>query len=85
MSALALSILSETYSGKARAGAIEIWATRGGLGFGMGPVVGGLLLGVFGWSSSFSVTRPVDVPGMNGRRTGTARPPTACHGTANRR
>ena len=41
MSALALSILSETYSGKARAGAIGIWATVAGLGFGLGPVVGG--------------------------------------------
>ena len=55
MSALALSILSETYSGKARAGAIGIWATVAGLGFGLGPVVGGLLLGVFGWSSIFWV------------------------------
>ena len=43
MSALALSILSQAYSGKARADAIGIWATCAGLG----PVVGGLLLGVF--------------------------------------
>ncbi len=64
MSALALSILSETYSGKARAGAIGIWATVAGLGFGLGPVVGGLLLGVFGWSSIFWVNVPFAVIGI---------------------
>ena len=64
MSALALSILSETYSGKARAGAIGIWATVAGLGFGLGPVVGGLLLGVFGWSSVFWVNVPFAVAGV---------------------
>jgi MFS transporter, DHA2 family, methylenomycin A resistance protein len=64
MSALALSILSETYSGKARAGAIGIWATVAGLGFGLGPVVGGLLLGVFGWSAVFWVNVPFAVAGV---------------------
>ena len=64
MSALALSILSETYSGKARAGAIGIWATVAGLGFGLGPVVGGLLLGVFGWSSIFWVKVPFALAGI---------------------
>jgi MFS transporter, DHA2 family, methylenomycin A resistance protein len=64
MSALALSILSETYSGKARAGAIGIWATVAGLGFGLGPVVGGLLLGVFGWSSIFWVNVPFALAGI---------------------
>jgi DHA2 family methylenomycin A resistance protein-like MFS transporter len=64
MSALALSILSQAYSGKARAGAIGIWATCAGLGFGLGPVVGGLLLGVFGWSSVFWVNVPFAVAGI---------------------
>src|SRR5271156_304499 len=64
MSALALSILSETCSGKARAGAIGIWATVAGLGFGLGPVVGGLLLGVFGWSSIFWVNVPFALAGI---------------------
>jgi DHA2 family methylenomycin A resistance protein-like MFS transporter len=64
MSALALSILSGVYSGKARAGAIGIWATCAGLGFGLGPVVGGLLLGVFGWSSIFWVNVPFGVAGV---------------------
>src|ERR1700722_986444 len=64
MSALGLSILSETYSGTARAGAIGIWATVAGLGFGLGPVVGGLLLGVFGWSSIFWVNVPFALAGI---------------------
>ena len=64
MSALALSILSQTYSGKARAGAIGIWATVAGLGFGLGPVVGGLLLGVSGWSSIFWVNVPFALAGI---------------------
>jgi len=64
MSALALSILSQAYSGKARASAIGIWATCAGLGFGLGPVVGGLLLGVFGWSSIFWVNVPFGVAGI---------------------
>jgi MFS transporter, DHA2 family, methylenomycin A resistance protein len=64
MSALALSILSQTYSGKARAGAIGIWATCAGLGFGLGPVVGGLLLAVSGWSSIFWVNVPFAVAGI---------------------
>ena len=64
MSALALSILSQAYSGKARAGAIGIWATCAGLGFGMGPVVGGLLLGLFSWSSIFWVNVPFALAGI---------------------
>jgi EmrB/QacA subfamily drug resistance transporter len=64
MSALTLSILSQAYSGKARAGAIGIWATSAGLGFGLGPVVGGLLLGVFGWPSIFWVNVPFAVAGV---------------------
>jgi DHA2 family methylenomycin A resistance protein-like MFS transporter len=64
MSALALSILSETYSGETRARAIGIWATVAGLGFGLGPVVGGLLLGVSGWSSVFWVNVPFAVAGV---------------------
>jgi MFS family permease len=47
-----------------RAGAIGIWATCAGLGFGLGPVVGGLLLGVFGWSSVFWVNVPFAVAGI---------------------
>jgi MFS transporter, DHA2 family, methylenomycin A resistance protein len=64
MSALALSILNETYSGNTRASAIGIWATCAGLGFGLGPVVGGFLLAVFGWSSIFWINVPFGVAGV---------------------
>jgi EmrB/QacA subfamily drug resistance transporter len=64
MSALTLSILTETYPPARRAGAFGIWAAIAGLGFGLGPVVGGLLLSVFDWSSIFWVNVPVAVAGL---------------------
>jgi MFS transporter, DHA2 family, methylenomycin A resistance protein len=64
MSALTLSILTETYPPARRAGAIGIWAAIAGLGFGLGPVVGGILLSAFDWSSIFWVNVPVAVAGL---------------------
>jgi MFS transporter, DHA2 family, methylenomycin A resistance protein len=64
MSALTLSILTDTYPAGARAGAIGVWAAIGGLGFGLGPVAGGLLLSVFGWSSVFWVNLPLAAVGV---------------------
>jgi EmrB/QacA subfamily drug resistance transporter len=64
MSALTLSILSETYLPPNRVRAIGIWATCAALGFGLGPVIGGLLLGVFGWSSIFWVNVPFGVAAL---------------------
>jgi DHA2 family methylenomycin A resistance protein-like MFS transporter len=64
MAALTLSILTQAYPPKARAHAIGTWGAIGGLGFGVGPVVGGLLLSVFGWSSVFWVNIPVAVVGL---------------------
>ncbi len=64
MSALTLSILTETFPRETRAGAIGTWAAVAGLGFGAGPVVGGLLLGVFGWSSIFWVNVPLGAAGL---------------------
>ncbi len=61
MSALTLSILSETYPPETRAGAIGIWSAIAGLGFGLGPVIGGLLLSVFSWSSIFWVNVPIGI------------------------
>lgn len=58
MMALALAILNHTYPVRMRSHAIGIWAAIGGIGFGAGPVVGGLLLGSFGWSSIFWVNLP---------------------------
>ncbi len=64
MSALTLSILTETYPPARRAGAFGMWAAIAGLGFGLGPVVGGLLLSVSDWSSVFWVNVPIAVVGL---------------------
>ena len=64
MSALTLAILAETYPVERRAGAFGMWAAISGLGFGLGPVVGGALLSVFSWSSVFWVNVPVAVAGF---------------------
>jgi MFS transporter, DHA2 family, methylenomycin A resistance protein len=64
MAALTLSILSETYPAEQRVRAIGIWATCASLGFGLGPVIGGILLGFFGWSSIFWVNVPFGVAGI---------------------
>ena len=64
MSALGLSILTETYPVTKRAGAIATWAAVAGLGFGLGPIVGGILLGTFGWSSIFWVNVPFALAGL---------------------
>jgi DHA2 family methylenomycin A resistance protein-like MFS transporter len=59
MSALTLSILSEAYPVETRAGAIGIWAAVAGLGFGLGPVIGGILISFSDWSSVFWVNVPI--------------------------
>jgi MFS transporter, DHA2 family, methylenomycin A resistance protein len=64
MAALTLAILTETYPVERRAGAFGMWAAISGLGFGLGPVVGGALLSVFSWSSVFWVNVPVAVAGF---------------------
>lgn len=66
MLALTLSIISETFPAADRAGAIGTWAAVGGTGFGVGPVVGGVLLTFFGWASVFWVNLPVGLAGILG-------------------
>jgi MFS transporter, DHA2 family, methylenomycin A resistance protein len=61
MLALTLSIITETFPAQSRAAAIGTWAAIGGTGFGVGPVVGGILLGLFSWSSVFWVNVPFAV------------------------
>lgn len=64
MLALALSIITETYPARKRAGAIGAWAAIGGSGFGAGPVAGGILLSFFGWQSVFWVNLPFAALGV---------------------
>lgn len=61
MLALTLSIITETFPAATRADAIGTWAAIGGTGFGVGPVVGGVLLTFFGWASIFWVNIPFAV------------------------
>jgi len=63
MAALTLSILTQAYPPEKRAHAIGTWGAIGGLGFGVGPVAGGLLLSAFSWASVFWVNIPVAVVG----------------------
>jgi MFS transporter, DHA2 family, methylenomycin A resistance protein len=64
MLALTLSIITETFPAESRAAAIGTWAAIGGTGFGVGPVVGGILLSFFSWSSVFWVNIPFALIGV---------------------
>lgn len=55
MAALTLSILVASFPAERRTAVIGLWAAIASLGFGLGPVLGGLLLGAFPWSSIFWV------------------------------
>jgi EmrB/QacA subfamily drug resistance transporter len=55
-----LSILTNVFTDpKERQRAIAVWAGTAGIGIGLGPVVGGLLLQHYSWSSVFWVNVPV--------------------------
>ena len=54
-----LSILTDVFPRDERAKAIGIWAAVAGLGIGLGPIVGGILLENFWWGSVFLVNLPV--------------------------
>lgn len=59
MLALTLSIITDAFPREVRAQVIGTWAAVGGTGFGVGPVAGGLLMSVTGWSAVFWVNVPV--------------------------
>ena len=61
MAALTLSILVDAYPSERRTVAIGLWAAIGGLGFGLGPVVGGVLIQIADWSAVFWVNVPIGV------------------------
>ncbi len=54
-----LAILSDAFEGPARGRAIGAWAAIGAAASGIGPVLGGLLVGAVGWRSIFLVNLPV--------------------------
>jgi EmrB/QacA subfamily drug resistance transporter len=56
-----LSILSDVFPREERGKAIAIWSAVAGIGIGLGPLLGGLLLEWFWWGSVFLVNVPVAV------------------------
>ena len=54
-----LSIITDVFPREERGRAIGIWAAVAGLGIGLGPIVGGLLLESYFWGSVFLVNVPI--------------------------
>ena len=54
-----LSTITNVFPREERGRAIGIWAGTAALGVGLGPVIGGLLLEAFSWSSVFLINVPV--------------------------
>ena len=79
MLALALSIVTNTFPSEVRARMIGIWAAVGGTGFGVGPVVGGLILSVTRWPAVFWVNVPVGLLALGGAWAALPRSPGGVH------
>jgi EmrB/QacA subfamily drug resistance transporter len=56
-----LSVIANVFPPAERAKAITIWAGVSGLGVGLGPLIGGLLIENFEWSAIFLVNVPVAI------------------------
>ncbi len=63
-----LSIINASFPANERARAIAIWAAIFGLGVGVGPVTGGLLLRFFGWQAVFFINLPIVAVAVIGGR-----------------
>lgn len=61
-----LSIISATFPPHERPQAFALWAAIFGLGVGIGPLVGGILLEFFDWNAVFLVNLPVVVVALAG-------------------
>ena len=59
-----LSIITDVFPREERGRAIGIWAAVAGLGIGLGPIVGGLLLENFFWGSVFLVNIPIVIAAL---------------------
>ena len=59
-----LSIIVDVFPADERAKAIAIWAAVAGLGIGIGPLLGGVLLENFWWGSVFLVNIPVVITAL---------------------
>jgi EmrB/QacA subfamily drug resistance transporter len=59
-----LSIITNVFPREERGRAIGIWAGTAAIGIGLGPLVGGLLLEVFPWSSVFLINVPVAIAAL---------------------
>lgn len=59
-----LSIITDVFPREERGRAIGIWAAVAGLGIGLGPIVGGLLLENYSWGSVFLVNIPIVITAL---------------------
>ena len=60
-----LSIITDMFhDGAQRQRAIGLWAGTSGVGFALGPIIGGVLLAHFWWGSVFLINLPIAVVGL---------------------
>ena len=70
-----LSIISNVFPREERAKAIGIWSGMAAIGIGLGPLMGGLLLEWFDWTSVFLLNVPVALDRADRRREARPREP----------
>ena len=59
-----LSVIMDVFPREERGKAIGIWSAIAGVGIGLGPFIGGLLLEWFSWSSVFWLNVPIVVAAL---------------------